>query len=249
MKQSRFAGLLCSVALAAFLFSCGGSGNQTINTADSTATADSAAKAAAAAKALSSIVTTPQNMVIVTHKVKDYAKWLVGYEAHDSVRLAYGVHNYVIGRGLQDSNMVLVALKIDDIAKAKAFVKDPGLKKAMQKGGVVGPPSISFVTETWQDTATIDSKIRSRVSYTVKDWDAWMKVFVDGKQERTDNGVVDRVVGHDVDDNKKVSIVTALTDTAKAFAYYKSDALKKRREAGGATSAPDRFLFWITKRY
>lgn len=45
-----------------------------------------------------------------------------------------------------------------------------------------------------------------------------------GKQERLDNGVTDRAYGHDADDNKKVSLVTAVTDTAKAFAYYSGGA-------------------------
>jgi hypothetical protein len=38
-------------------------------------------------------------------------------------------------------------------------------------------------------------------------------------------------------------------DTAKAFAYYKSDALKKRREASGVIGEPDRFLYRVVKRY
>ena len=251
MKQFRFTGLLFSTVLVFFFISCGGGGgNEKTSAADSTAAADSAAKAAAAAKAVSTIITTPQNMVIVTHKVANYAKWLVAYEADDSARLANGIHNYVIGRGLKDSNMVMVALKIDDTAKAKALPKDAALKAKMQKAGVIGKPMISILTATWQDTATLDPKtIRSRTTFTVKDWDAWVKGFEDGKQERLDNGIADRVVGHDLDDNKKVSIVTAVTDTAKAFAYYKSDALKKRREAGGVIGEPDRFLFIIVKRY
>jgi len=187
--------------------------------------------------------------VVVVHKVANYAKWLTSYEAHDSARLANGMHNYVLGRGLKDSNVVMVALKIDDTAKAKAFMKDPGLKKAMQKGGVMGAPMVSMFTATWQDTVNIDSKLRSRTSFTVKDWDAWVKGFEDGKQERLDNGITDRVFGHDWNDNKKVSLVTAITDTAKAFAYYKSDALKKRREASGVVGEPERFLFRIVKRY
>jgi hypothetical protein len=119
----------------------------------------------------------------------------------------------------------------------------------MQKSGVTGAPSISFVTATWQDTANIGSLPRSMTTFTIKDWDTWLKNFEDGKQERTDNGLAARVVGHDADDNKKVALVIALTDTAKAFAYYKSDALKKRREAGGVTSEPQRFLFRIVQRY
>lgn len=247
MKQSQFTGLLFCAALSFLLTSCGGHGNEKTTATDSAA-ADTTTKAPAPA-AINTIITTPENMLVVTHKVANYAKWKVAYEGHDSGRLASGIHNYVIGRGLQDSNMVLVALKIDDTAKAKAFVKDPGLKKAMQKGGVVGTPMISFFTATWQDTATIDSKLRSRTMFTVKDWDAWQKGFDEGKQERIDNGITVRVIGHDLNDNKKVSLVTAITDTAKAFAYYKSDALKKRRAASGVIGEPVRFLFRIVQRY
>ncbi len=248
MKKSRFTGLLLGAALVIFLTSCGGSGSGETASKDSTA-ADTTTKTTATEPAKSTIVTSPQNMVIVTHKVANYAKWKVAYDGHDSARLANGLHNYVIGRGLMDSNMVMVALKADDTAKAKAFAKDPGLKKAMQKGGVMGAPSIMFYTATWQDTAMIDSKLRSRTSFTVKDWDAWQKGFEDGKQERMDNGITDRVYGHDIADNKKVTLVTAVTDTAKAFAYYKSDALKKRREASGVVGEPVRFLFKIVARY
>jgi hypothetical protein len=249
MKQLRFTGLLLCTFMAFLMSSCGGGSTEKTTASDSSANADSTAKAEAAAKASSTIVTTPQNMVIVTHKVANYAKWLPAYEGHDSARLANGMHSYVIGRGLQDSNMVLIALKIDDTARARAFMKDPSLKKAMQKGGVVGAPTISMTTTTWQDTVKIDTKLRSMTSFAVKDWDAWVKGFEDGKQERSGNGITDRVISHDLNDNKKVFLVTAITDTAKAFAYYKSDALKKRREASGVISEPARFLFRIVKRY
>jgi hypothetical protein len=145
--------------------------------------------------------------------------------------------------------MVLVAVKCDDMAKAKAFAKDPSLKKAMQKGGVTGTPSFSFVTMTFQDTAVISSDMRSRTTFAVKDWDTWQKAFEEGKQERIDNGITTRAYGHDADNNKKVELVTAVIDTAKAFAYYKSDALKKRREAGGVIGEPKRFLFRVVQRY
>jgi len=247
--QFKFTGLLLCAATVFFLPSCGGNSNEKTTATDSTAATDTTAKTPAAAPAASTIVTTPQNMAIITHKVANYAKWKIAYESHDSARLANGIHNYVIGRGLLDSNMVMVALKVDDTAKAKAFAKDPSLKKAMQKGGVLGAPMISLITATWQDTATIDSKLRSRTMFTVKDWDAWQKAFEEGKQERLDNGITVRVISHDLNDTKKVSLVTAVLDTAKAFAYYKSDALKKRRAASGVVGEPTRFLFKIVQRY
>jgi len=249
MKKSRFTGLLFCAAMVFFLTSCGGDESKEKASTDSTAGDTTTATAPEIAPAVNTIITTPENMIIVTHKVSDFAKWKMSYDEHDSLRLAYGVHSYVLGRGVHDSNMVLVVTKADDMAKAKAFAKDPSLKKAMQKGGVTGAPSISFVTAVWQDTAHIGAVPRSMTSFMVKDWDAWQKAFDDGKQERIDNGLTVRVVGHDPDDNKKVSLVTAVMDTAKANAYWKSDMLKQRRAAGGVIGEPKRFVFTIAHRY
>ncbi len=250
MKQSKFTCMLFCAAMVFIFSSCGGNGDGNNAGKDSsTATTDTAAKTAEVAAAVNTIIDKPVNMVVITHKVANYAKWLIGYEAHDSARLANGLHNYVIGRGTKDTNMVMVVLKPEDMNKAKAFAKDPGLKKAMQKGGVTGNPTITFLVSTWQDTVKINTVMRSRTMFTVKDWDAWIKAFIEGRQERLDNGITDRVIGHDIDDNKKVSLVTAVTDTAKAFAYYKSDALKKRRAEGGVIGEPVRFLFYVVKRY
>jgi len=228
-----------------FLTSCGG-GNEQKATTDTTSTASTTATAT---PETNTTITTPQNMMVATHKVSNYAKWKASYDEHDSVRLAFGIHSYVIGRSVQDSNTVLVALKVDDMAKAKAFAKDPSLKKAMQKGGVTGMPSFSFVTMTFQDTAAINSDLRARTTFTVKDFDAWQKAFEEGKQERLDNGLTVRAYGHDVDNNRKVVLVTAITDTAKAHAYWRSDILKKRRISSGVTSAPDRFVYRVVQRY
>ena len=159
-----------------------------------------------------------------------FAKWLASFEEQDSLWLANDLHKNVIGRGVMDTNKVLVVVKTDDFAKAKAFIKGPSLKMAMQKSGVIGAPMISFIISTWQDTGTISTTLRSRTNFSVKDFDAWQKAFETGKQERMDNGITDRVIGHDADDNKKISLVTAIMDTAKAFAYYKSDALKKEEK-------------------
>jgi hypothetical protein len=195
------------------------------------------------------ITTTPQQMVVIKHKVKDFAAWKKEYEAHDSIRMANGVHNYVIGRGVDDSATVLVALKVDDIDKAKTFAKDPGLKQRMQKGGVLGTPSIEFVTMIYQDTAVISSTIRSEVTLKIKDWADWEKTFKDGEQERIDNGITVRAYGHNPDDNTKVKIVTAIIDTAKARVYWNSDMLKKRRTDGGVMGTPERFVFRVVQRY
>ena len=197
----------------------------------------------------STIVTTPQTMLVVRHKVKDFAKWMVAYDGHDTARLAAGIHSYVIGRGLQDSNMVLVAMKVDDTARANAFVKNPSHKTMMQSAGVIGTPNISMTTMTYQDTAMIASPLRSVNSFTVKDWATWLQHFETGAQQRKENGLMLRAYGHDPSDDHKVRVVTALVDSAKAVAYFKSDTLKKRMQQAGAIGQPDRFLYRTVRRY
>jgi len=227
------------------LASCSGGGTENKTSTDTTAV--DTTKMVVAPKVTT--ITTPVNMLVVTHKVSNYAKWKVAYDAHDSARLANGIHSYVIGRGFKDSNMIMVALKVDDTVKAKAFAKDPGLKKAMQKGGVMGMPTVTLTTMLFQDTATISSDLRSRTTFMVKDWAAWQKSFEEGNQERMDNGITTRAYGHNSDNDKKVVLVTAVLDTAKAFAYYKSDMLKKRRAASGVVGEPVRFLYRVVQRY
>ncbi|MCW3119989.1 MAG: hypothetical protein JWM28_4071, partial [Chitinophagaceae bacterium] len=116
-----------AVALVMLFSSCGGNEDKTTDTTTAT---DTTATTTTPTTTESTVDTMPQNILIVWHKVGNFAKWKTSYDAHDSTRLAYGIHNYVIGREVDDSNMVLVATKADDIAKAKAFTKDPSLKAA-----------------------------------------------------------------------------------------------------------------------
>lgn len=238
-------GSILAAATTLFLAACGGNEQKT---STETTTTDTTAAMAPAAP-VSTIDTTPVNMMIVMHKVANYAKWKVVFDMHDSARLANGIHRFVIGRGAEDSNMVMVANKVDDVAKAKAFAKDPGLKEAMKKGGVMGAPTMMLVTNVFQDTAALNNVLRSMTMLTIKDWDAWKKTFDSTRQIRMDNGLVDRVVAHDAGDNHKVILVMAVMDTAKAQAFWKSDQLKQIREKGGIIGAPTRYNYFVAEKY
>lgn len=245
MNHQRFSRMLIYASIVAFISACqAGAGEKTLTDTTGTDTA-----AATATQVVNTVDTTPQNMMIATHKVASFEQWNASYDANDSMRLAHQIHSYVIGRGVEDSNMILVAVKVDDMAKAKAFAKGADLKKAMQKGGVTGAPTIRFITLTYQDTATIETDLRVSSTFTVKDWDTWQQAFEEGRKEGLDNGLKARAYGYDVDDNHKVMLVSAIIDTAKANAFWQSDELKLRRAAAGVISEPERFMFRIVRRY
>ncbi len=243
MKHLSYACMLLFIATPFFLTSCGG------NQEEKKTTSTDSNINVTTATSKTTIVTTPTNMMVVKHKVSNFAKFEASYDAHDSLRLANGLHTYVIGRSVGDSNTVMVALIVDDIAKAKAFSKDASLKEAMHQAGVVGAPTIMFTTLVYQDTTTPGSNIRSMTTFKVKDWESWRKSFESSRQVRVDNGLMDRAYGYDMDDNHKVGLVVAVIDSAKATAFWKSDLIKQKRAESGVVGEPERFNYRVVKKY
>ena len=251
MKRLKFLSIP-GIALVFIFSSCGGDETKTSDTSvttDTTATTSTVDTTTTTPTQQSTIDTMPSTTVIVWQRIGDFAKWKSAYDGHDSARLANGVHNYIIGRSVSDSNTVLVALKADDLTKAKAFAKDPSLKSAMQKGGVKGAPSILFCTVVYVDKSTDASDLRSMSMFTVKDWNTWKTSFEGRRQLRTDNGLTDRAYGHDADDDHKVVVVGAIGDSTKAAAYWNSDLLKQKREESGVVGEVKRYVYRVVQKY
>ena len=231
-------------AMLLFTLSCGDEEETATTdeaTGDTTAVTPAPAPDATTASA-------PSTIMVVRHKVKDYAKWKESYDAHDSLRLANGMHSFIIGRGIDDPNILLVAVKADDVEKAKAFSKSPDLKKAMEKSGVTGTPKIMITTVPFLNTAAT-SDLRSASFFTVKDWDTWKASFEKNKASRLENGLEDRGYGHDVDDNHKILYVASVVDSVKARTYQKSALLKQRLDSSGVVGAPERFWYRVVQTY
>jgi hypothetical protein len=81
----------------------------------------------------------------VGHKVKDFDTWLKAYDAEGKeTRLANGLIDRAISRDIDDPNMVYITFAVSDMAKAKARLDDPALKKIMTEGGVISKPVVDF---------------------------------------------------------------------------------------------------------
>ena len=182
--------------------------------------------------------------MVVKHPVKDYAKFKTVFLSKDSMTQASGVHPIGVARGLQDSNMVVVIAKIDDLAKAKAFAASPDLKTAMDSAGVTAPPTIEFIDVVRNDDSEIPQMERMMIKHHVKDFGTWLKVYdKEGKDTRASFGMVDRALGRGVDDSNMVYLVFAITDMAKAMERGKSEELKKLLDEAGVDSEPEMFAY------
>jgi hypothetical protein len=80
----------------------------------------------------------------IHHKVKDYATWCTGYDAHETSRHSAGITNGRVFRNAEDQNDVVILQDVADVAKARTWLASDDLKAAMQKAGVIGSPSIRF---------------------------------------------------------------------------------------------------------
>jgi len=193
---------------------------------------------------------TPFKILIAHQEVKNFEKWKAGYMAHDSMRKAYGISNYVIGRGMPDSNMAVVIDKINDLQKAKEFSTMPNLKEVMKNAGVIGTPTFSFVDVVRNDDSNIDQKDRIMVIHHVKNYDAWLKEYdKEGKNTRAENGLLDRGLGRGADDSNMVYIVFAVTDIAKAKARMASPELKKIMTEAGVEGVPKIYTYQIVDKF
>jgi hypothetical protein len=87
----------------------------------------------------------PCDFVEVTHKVKNFDAWLKVFDEEGTAkRLADGLVDGVVARGIDDSSLVYLVFKINDIKAAKAAFANPDRKKVMMKAGVVGKPDVFF---------------------------------------------------------------------------------------------------------
>ena len=241
MKQVKFLTPVSIVATMLFFSSCN-SGND--KKADETPADTSTVK-----MDTPSTPSGPTMVMTIRHKVANYAKWKPGYDAYDSGRIAGGVHNYIIARGTEDTNMVLVATIIDDIDKAKVMAGSKSLKDKMKDAGVISAPSIDYLEAVMNDTTALQSTVRVMLKHKVKDWDAWKKAFDSHKQARMDAGLSDRIVSHTVGDTHSVTLVFAVADVAKAKAFMNSQDLKDKMKEAGVEGPPDAFFYKVVQKY
>lgn len=85
--------------------------------------------------------------LFVRHHVADYAAWRSVYDAIDGLRQEHGCLADEVMLDPADANEVFVTHRFPSLGQAQAFAGSAGLKDAMGRAGVTGPPRIEIVVE------------------------------------------------------------------------------------------------------
>ena len=230
-------------SMALFLFSCSNSTEKT-----DTKAADTTAAVVAPPPAPVKPAFQPFKVVSIVHPVKNFSKWKEGYLSHDSVRKAYGLSDFAIGRDLKDSNLVYVFNKMEDAEKAKTFATLPNLKDAMKKAGVTGPPKFGYADVIRFEEPQSGSADRLMVTHHVKDYAAWIKAYdSEGAATRVANGMTDIAISRGIPDSNLVTVVFQINDITKAKARVASPDLKKIMTDAGVDGPPAIYWFTVVK--
>jgi hypothetical protein len=162
--------------------------------------------------------------------------------------MTYGISHFVIGRGMDNPNTIMVIDKMDDVNKAKDFSMLPSLKDAMKKAGVLNTPKFGFYEVIRNDDSKINLIDRLMVTHRVKDFDAWLKVYdEEGIVKRMEGGLIDRGMARNIDDPNMVTLVFAISDIDKAKALIKSEEQKKVMMDAGVEGVPEMFFYKLVE--
>ncbi len=83
-------------------------------------------------------------LAVISHPVADYAAWHVVYEEAAPIREAAGVTGAEVFVDAAAPDMVVIIHRFVSVESAQAFLSNPGLAEAMQRGGVTAPPTVTL---------------------------------------------------------------------------------------------------------
>lgn len=81
-------------------------------------------------------------LAIISHPVADYAAWKVVYDEAAPIRAAAGVTGAEVFIDVSNPLMMVIIHRFPSVEAANAFLNNPDLAAAMQKGGVTAKPSV-----------------------------------------------------------------------------------------------------------
>jgi heme-degrading monooxygenase HmoA len=78
---------------------------------------------------------------------KDYDAWKPAFDEHQPVREQHGGRGHQLYRPVDDPNSVVIVSEFATAEGARAFMSDPSLPDAMDRGGVAMPSNVWLCDE------------------------------------------------------------------------------------------------------
>jgi hypothetical protein len=181
------------------------------------------------------------NFVTIIHECKDYPAWKKAYDAHAPKRAAAGLTELHVLREHDNANLLALMFAVSDVGRAKAFATSPELAATMKAAGIVGTPRVRFRHGNY---SRVSAPIAATMTLTVRDYQTALKAYAMDAADRKGAGLTDLAVLQLDDDPNNLLILWAVSDIARATAFFDSAALAAHMaKNAGVVGAPERH-FW-----
>ena len=84
--------------------------------------------------------------VIVRLTVEDFAKWKAVFDELGALRKSSGSKGGQLFRKADSPNEVTIIFEWPDLDKGREYFQSDALRQAMQRGGVIGRPEITYLS-------------------------------------------------------------------------------------------------------
>jgi len=181
------------------------------------------------------------NYVTVIHECKDYPTWKKAYDADVPKRAAAGLTELHVLREYDNANLLALMFGVADVGRAKAFAASPDLAAAMKAAGIVGTPRVRFRHGNYN---RVSASISATMTLTVRDYGTALKAYAMDAADRKGAGLTDLAILQLDDDPNNLLIIWAVSDIARATAFFDSPALAAHMSKNaGVVGSPERH-FW-----
>jgi quinol monooxygenase YgiN len=182
----------------------------------------------------------PPYAAMVTHRVKDFAAWKAGFDAHADARKQASIAAHGVMRGATDDKLVSVYLPASDPAKLQAFLEAKELKDSMKAAGVQGKPTIYVFKSVSEKMAPPDKHavVGTVVEYDVKDFATFQQAIEAQSDARSAAGVLGYGLGQSLKKPNIAYLYLQSDDAAKLKAYLSAKETKKAMKDAGVRGTP-----------
>jgi len=181
------------------------------------------------------------NFLTVIHECKDYPTWRQAFDADAPNRAAAGLTDMHVLREHDNANVVALMFGVRDVNRAKAFTGSPDLATTMKAAGIIGPPKMRF---RHGEYSRVSAAIYATMTLTVRDYDTALKAYAMDAADRKGAGLTDLALLQLDDDRNNLLIMWAVSDIARATAFFDSPALTAHMVKNAGVVGPPERHFW-----
>jgi hypothetical protein len=85
--------------------------------------------------------------VIISHECKNYSEWRKVFDADELNRSTAGFRSTGVYHSVDNANKITIIGEAPSLVAINAFMSNPELKAAMERGGVIGMPDVKILNK------------------------------------------------------------------------------------------------------